>query len=147
MHSNSTRLSTGMHAEMQCTTSRNTSREGAFQSRHQFAMHAACISASSWSVVRVAGCIARLGPDTRPLARAVSAAFMRVMIAQLSGVTDLHLLAAIFGLTATTMFFGHLMEEGEGRKLPTFEIDSADGVGSRRDAFTAPPERKRDDEA
>jgi len=45
---------------------------------------------------------------------------MRVQIAQLSGVTDIHLLYAIFGLTATTMLFGWLMESMNGRRLATY---------------------------
>lgn len=41
----------------------------------------------------------------------VSAAVMRVEIALLSGVLELHLLIAIFGLTTTTMLFGLLQEQ------------------------------------
>ena len=40
----------------------------------------------------------------------LSASLMRVMIAQLSGVTDIHLLFAIFVLTATTMVMGSVHE-------------------------------------
>lgn len=52
----------------------------------------------------------------------ISASFMRVMIAQLAGVTDLHLLVAIFALTATTMTFGWLMELMNGKILTTYVV-------------------------
>eukprot|EP00938_MAST-03A_sp_MAST-3A-sp1_P004741 g4741.t1 len=41
---------------------------------------------------------------------ALSASFMHLMIAQLSGVFDMHLLFTIFGLTLTTMIFGYEQE-------------------------------------
>ena len=41
----------------------------------------------------------------------LSASLMRVMIAQLSGVTDIHLLFMIFSATATTMLVGGLLHE------------------------------------
>mmetsp|Transcript_20679 Transcript_20679/g.26824 ORF Transcript_20679/g.26824 Transcript_20679/m.26824 type:complete len:212 (+) Transcript_20679:94-729(+) len=47
---------------------------------------------------------------------AVSAGLMRVMIGMLSGVTSIHLLFAIFGLTMTTMIFGALFEAENGPK-------------------------------
>lgn len=50
---------------------------------------------------------------------AVSASLMRVMVAQLCGVTDLHLLFALFGLTATTMLFG-LVQERQCQSLLAF---------------------------
>jgi hypothetical protein len=40
----------------------------------------------------------------------VSYSIMHVMGAQLSGVTEIHLLFAIFVLTATTMIFGSMHE-------------------------------------
>uniref|UniRef100_A0A7S2K6I9 Uncharacterized protein n=1 Tax=Leptocylindrus danicus TaxID=163516 RepID=A0A7S2K6I9_9STRA len=40
----------------------------------------------------------------------LSASVMHVMVAQLSGVFDIHLLFCIFGFTMTTMIFGNLME-------------------------------------
>ncbi len=46
----------------------------------------------------------------RWLEYSVTAALMRIMIAQLSGVTSIHLLATIAGLTASTMAFGCLQE-------------------------------------
>lgn len=55
-------------------------------------------------------------PDTRGI-YAVSAAVMRCQIAMLSGVTDIHLLFGIFGLTSTTMLFGWLMESTNGHKV------------------------------
>ena len=42
---------------------------------------------------------------------ALSASLMRVMIAQLSGVTDIHLLFLIFSATATTMLVGGALHE------------------------------------
>ncbi len=51
---------------------------------------------------------------------AVSASIMRVLIAQLAGVTDIHLLFAIFFLTATTMAFGWLMERTNGSRIPCY---------------------------
>jgi hypothetical protein len=50
---------------------------------------------------------------------------MRILIAQLSGITDLHLLLCIFGLTATTMTFGHLMELLNGEALGTYTVGGA----------------------
>ncbi len=60
----------------------------------------------------------------RHLCAAVSASFMRVMIAQLAGITDLHLLVAIFALTATTMTFGWLMELMNGKVLTTYVVQN-----------------------
>lgn len=45
---------------------------------------------------------------------------MSVMIAQLCGVTDIHLLFCLFSLTASCMTFGHLMEVANGARIPTF---------------------------
>jgi hypothetical protein len=53
----------------------------------------------------------------------VSASLMHVMVAQLSGITDIHLLFAIFGLSATTMAHGWLMERENGEALTTFRAD------------------------
>ncbi|EGD77489.1 hypothetical protein PTSG_08586 [Salpingoeca rosetta] len=58
----------------------------------------------------------------------LSASVMRVQIAQLSGVLDLHLLIAIFGLTMSTMLFGltqeitthHLQGQPEKKTLVPF---------------------------
>lgn len=46
---------------------------------------------------------------------------MSVMIAQLSGVTDIHLLFTIAVLMGTTMLFGWQMEVLNGTRLPTYE--------------------------
>jgi hypothetical protein len=54
---------------------------------------------------------------------AVSASIMRVQIGMLSGITDVHLLFAIFMLTATTMLFGWLMETSNGCRLSTYSDD------------------------
>lgn len=51
---------------------------------------------------------------------AISASIMRVLIAQLAGVTDIHLLFTIFFLTATTMAFGWLMERTNGGRIPCY---------------------------
>jgi hypothetical protein len=45
---------------------------------------------------------------------AVSASLMSVMIAQLCGVTDVHLLFSLAALMASTMLFGHQMEVRAG---------------------------------
>ncbi len=51
---------------------------------------------------------------------AASASIMRVLIAQLAGVTDIYLLFTIFFLTATTMAFGWLMERTNGGRIPCY---------------------------
>jgi hypothetical protein len=51
---------------------------------------------------------------------AVSASLMSVMIAQLCGVTDIHLLFTLAALMGSTMLFGHLMETANGTRIPTF---------------------------
>lgn len=51
---------------------------------------------------------------------AVSASLMSVMIAQLCGVTDIHLLFTIAALMASTMLFGHQMEVSNGARLTTY---------------------------
>jgi Heliorhodopsin len=53
-------------------------------------------------------------------AGAVSAGLMRVQIAALSGWVSVHLLFAIFGLTAVTMLFGWLMETVNGERVETY---------------------------
>jgi hypothetical protein len=54
----------------------------------------------------------------RWLEYSISASVMRVMIAILSGISDIHTLVLIFGLTATTMFFGLAFElENSNRPL------------------------------
>eukprot|EP00887_Chlorella_sp_A99_P006951 scaffold2.g6951.t1 len=50
----------------------------------------------------------------------ISASLMSVMIAQLCGVTDVHLLFTLAALMATTMLFGWQMEVSNGAALPTF---------------------------
>ncbi|KAL4858912.1 hypothetical protein ACK3TF_001284 [Chlorella vulgaris] len=50
----------------------------------------------------------------------VSASLMSVMIAQLCGVTDIHLLFTIAALMASTMLFGHQMEVSNGARLTTY---------------------------
>lgn len=57
-------------------------------------------------------------PPTTP----VSASLMHVLIAQLSGVTDVYLLFCIFGLTAITMAFGWMMELLNAFALPTWQL-------------------------
>lgn len=56
----------------------------------------------------------------RWLEYAVSASLMQVMIAQLCGVTDIHILWSLFFLMGTCMLFGWLMEAMNGHKLPTY---------------------------
>jgi uncharacterized membrane protein YecN with MAPEG domain len=54
---------------------------------------------------------------------ALSAAIMRVQIAALSGVLDIHLLWCLFGLTASTMMFGLLFEQlNSDRRLNGMKI-------------------------
>ncbi|KAG1676330.1 hypothetical protein FOA52_001125 [Chlamydomonas sp. UWO 241] len=55
---------------------------------------------------------------------AISASMMHVMIAQLSGITEIHLLFAIFGLTATTMAHGWMFERANKSALPTYVFTS-----------------------
>jgi hypothetical protein len=55
---------------------------------------------------------------------AVSASLMSVMIAQLCGVTDIHLLFTLAALMGSTMLFGHLMETANGARIPTFTYTS-----------------------
>lgn len=50
----------------------------------------------------------------------VSASCMTVMIAQLCGVADVFLMAALFGLMASCMLFGWQMELLNGERLPTY---------------------------
>ena len=57
----------------------------------------------------------------------LSAAVMHVMIAQLSGVTEIHLLFAIFGLSSSTMFYGWLMERTNGQRIPTYTLSDNGG--------------------
>ncbi|KAL6080523.1 Heliorhodopsin [Balamuthia mandrillaris] len=61
-----------------------------------------------WQVYRY--WVSRNQNHFRWLEYSLSASLMHVMIAQVSGVTDVHLLFAIFGLTAATMFYGALHE-------------------------------------
>lgn len=60
---------------------------------------------------------ARRNP-ARWLEYSVSASLMHVMVAQLCGVMDLHLLLAIFGLTAACMVCGFLQEISTGHWFP-----------------------------
>ena len=50
---------------------------------------------------------------------AVSASLMHVIIAQLSGIFDIHLLLSLFALTGTTMLFGMLQEVYTNRSKDT----------------------------
>ncbi|PRW57970.1 integral membrane [Chlorella sorokiniana] len=52
---------------------------------------------------------------------AVSASIMQVMIAQLCGVTDIHLLFTIAALMASCMLFGWQMEVLNGDRLPAYQ--------------------------
>lgn len=54
----------------------------------------------------------------------VSASLMTVMIAQLSGVTDIHLLFTLAALMASTMLFGWQMEVANGRRIPAYQFTS-----------------------
>jgi hypothetical protein len=60
---------------------------------------------------------------------------MRVMIAQLAGVTDIHLLVAIFALTATTMTFGWLMELMNGKALTTYNVENTTETPNAKDVY------------
>ena len=62
----------------------------------------------------------------RWLEYSLSAAVMHVMIAQLAGVTEVHLIYCLFGLSSSTMFYGWLMEKLNGQRIPTFSL-SEDG--------------------
>jgi Heliorhodopsin len=62
-------------------------------------------------------------PTRSSLLVAVSAGLMRVQIAALSGWTSIHLLFAIFGLTAVTMLFGWLMETVNGDRVDTYTVN------------------------
>jgi hypothetical protein len=54
----------------------------------------------------------------RWLEYSVSAGLMRVLVALLAGISDIHMLFLIFGLTACTMLFGLVFElENQGRPL------------------------------
>ncbi|PSC68996.1 hypothetical protein C2E20_7432 [Micractinium conductrix] len=75
---------------------------------------------------------------------AVSAGLMSVMIAQLCGVTDIHLLFAMFSLMASTQLFGWQMELSNGTALPCFAYTSDSRAppallrGKHDDGFPAP---------
>lgn len=55
---------------------------------------------------------------------ALSASFMHIMIAYLSGITDIHTIYAIYGLTFTTMVFGSEQERNNWRYQGTPEKKS-----------------------
>lgn len=57
-------------------------------------------------------------PATAPFRATVSAGLMSVMIAQLCGVTDIHLLFAMFSLMASTQLFGWQMEVSRMGRMP-----------------------------
>ena len=63
----------------------------------------------------------------RWLEYSLSAAVMHVMIAQLAGVTEIHLLFTIFGLSSATMAYGLLMERQNGRRIPTYTLGDSLG--------------------
>lgn len=62
-------------------------------------------------------CIARNQNPFRWIEYSLSASLMRVMIAQLSGITDIHLLFTIFMCTATTMILGACHESVNAKAL------------------------------
>lgn len=51
---------------------------------------------------------------------------MRVQIAMLSGIVDIHTLFGVFMLTGTTMLFGWLMELLNGERLTTYAANGAE---------------------
>lgn len=73
--------------------------------------------AMAWRKVYWSNQILRRNP-ARWLEYSVSASIMHVMVAQLCGVMDLHLLLAIFGLTAACMVCGFLQELSDGHWYP-----------------------------
>jgi len=72
----------------------------------------------------------------RWLEYAFSASVMHVMILQLSGATQVHLLYAVFGLTMTTMTHGWLMERSNMRALPTYVLEGPSDVPQPEESDT-----------
>jgi hypothetical protein len=72
--------------------------------------------------------IARNQNPFRWIEYSLSASLMRVMIAQLSGVTDIHLLFMVFSASATTMLVGGLLHESVNAEARAV----ADGTSAKR---------------